>query len=144
MTPEQRVNKSIHIAYKNIKKTKKSKSPFVSTVFVVWLFLVIMLVGFDVDAAQCLKFSNNFTAENNQTYVVHFGDVYPLDGCPYEAILTSQEYARFQLYEEQNGQMQQITALEIAEAFTWGFGTYIAFWFLGYTIKNARMVIRKA
>lgn len=41
-------------------------------------------------------------------------------------------------------QTYAITPLEIAESFTWGFGTYIGFWFLGYAIKNARMVIRKA
>lgn len=41
-------------------------------------------------------------------------------------------------------QTYSIEPIEIAEAFTWGFGTYIGFWFLGYTIKNARMVIRKA
>lgn len=36
------------------------------------------------------------------------------------------------------------TPLEIAGSFTWGFGTYIGFWFLGYAIKNARQVIRGA
>jgi len=37
----------------------------------------------------------------------------------------------------------EITSLEIAESFTWGFGTYVFFWFLGFSIKTARMVIRK-
>ena len=41
-------------------------------------------------------------------------------------------------------QTYAITPLEIAESFTWGFSTYIGFWFLGYAIKNARAVIRKA
>ena len=37
-----------------------------------------------------------------------------------------------------------ITSVDIAESFTWGFGTYITFWFFGYVIKNARQVIRQA
>jgi hypothetical protein len=37
-----------------------------------------------------------------------------------------------------------ITPLDIAESFTWGFGTFISFWFLSYVIKNARMVIKNA
>jgi molybdopterin/thiamine biosynthesis adenylyltransferase len=36
-----------------------------------------------------------------------------------------------------------ITPLEIAEAFTWGFGTYVFFWFLGYCISTARLVIKR-
>jgi len=37
----------------------------------------------------------------------------------------------------------QITALEIAESFTWGFGLIIFFGFLSYKAKVARMVISK-
>lgn len=36
-----------------------------------------------------------------------------------------------------------IPPMDIASSFVWGFGTYISFWWLGYVIKNARMVIRK-
>jgi hypothetical protein len=37
-----------------------------------------------------------------------------------------------------------ITPLEIAASFTWGFGTYVFFWFQGYVIKNARNVVKAA
>jgi hypothetical protein len=37
----------------------------------------------------------------------------------------------------------QITAFEISEAFTWGFGLVIFFGFLSFKIKAARMVINK-
>ena len=40
-------------------------------------------------------------------------------------------------------QSYEITPLSIAESFGWGFATYISFWWFGYVIKNARMVIRK-
>jgi hypothetical protein len=36
-----------------------------------------------------------------------------------------------------------IDPIDIAEAFTWGFGTYVFFWFLGYCISSARLVIKK-
>lgn len=35
------------------------------------------------------------------------------------------------------------TALDIASSFTWGFGTYISFWYIGHCIRVARMTIRK-
>lgn len=37
----------------------------------------------------------------------------------------------------------QITALEIGESFTWGFGLIIFFGFLSYKVRIARMVINK-
>jgi hypothetical protein len=36
-----------------------------------------------------------------------------------------------------------IDPIDIAEAFTWGFGTYVFFWFLGYCISTARLVIKR-
>jgi hypothetical protein len=37
----------------------------------------------------------------------------------------------------------QITALEIGESFTWGFGLIIFFGFLSYKAKVAKMVIKQ-
>ncbi|MCF2850117.1 hypothetical protein NH514_09640 [Pseudoalteromonas sp. ACER1] len=37
----------------------------------------------------------------------------------------------------------QITALEIGESFTWGFGLVVLFGFLSFKVKAARMVINK-
>lgn len=37
----------------------------------------------------------------------------------------------------------QITALDIAQAFTWGFGTVIFFAYLSYAVKAGRLVIKK-
>ena len=57
------------------------------------------------------------------------------DSCTDYILVDSNEYhLMLQTYE--------ITPLSIAESFGWGFGTIITFWFLGYAIKNARMVIR--
>lgn len=40
-------------------------------------------------------------------------------------------------------QTVDITPLSIAESFGWGFATYISFWWFGFVIKNAKMVIKK-
>lgn len=37
----------------------------------------------------------------------------------------------------------QITALDVGESFTWGFGLIIFFGFLSYKVKIARMVINQ-
>lgn len=37
----------------------------------------------------------------------------------------------------------QITALEVGESFTWGFGLIVFFGFLSFKVKAARMVINK-
>ncbi len=37
----------------------------------------------------------------------------------------------------------QITALDIAQAFTWGFGTVIFFAYLSYSVRAGRLVIKK-
>lgn len=37
----------------------------------------------------------------------------------------------------------QITALDVAESFTWGFGLMIFFGFLSYKAKVAKMVIKQ-
>lgn len=39
-------------------------------------------------------------------------------------------------------QSYDITPFEILQAFTWGFGTYITFWFLTYCVKNGKSLIR--
>ncbi len=87
-----------------------------------------MFFSFSSSASYCLKATSNGNLRvNNQT----------VENCKTGMILLSKnEY-------DLTVQAQVITALEIAESFTWGFATYIGFWFLGYAIKNARMVVRK-
>ncbi len=65
------------------------------------------------------------------------GDLTPVESCTGYVLVDSNEYQLML-------QTYSISPLEIAESFTWGFGTYISFWFLGYAVKNARQVIRKA
>lgn len=37
----------------------------------------------------------------------------------------------------------QITALDIAEVFTWGFGTVIFFAYLSYSVRAGKQVVKK-
>ena len=107
------------------------------------VILSFLLFSELAQAAQCLTYRDTYWS-TSQSLNVHRYEEHGLqvDGCLESIVLTSAEYARLQLLEEQNNQTIEITALDIAQSFTWGFGTYIGFWFLGYTIKNARQVVR--
>jgi len=94
-----------------------------------FLTILILLISFNSSASYCLRELSNGNLRVDSTSV---------DSCPSGMILLSK--TEYDLMVNSN----VITALEIAESFTWGFGTYISFWFLGYSIKTARMVIRKA
>jgi len=119
------------------------------TVIAVLLKITILLSFFLYSAlskaAVCQEYFYSTPAGQYRAYDSYYSDIsINTKECPYSVILTPSEYARFVLLEEQNSQTIEITSMSIAESFTWGFGTYIGFWFLGYAIKNARMVIRKA
>ena len=105
--------------------------------------LILILFNFDSSAAQCLKFSSTFTNESSgQAYVVHFADQYQVSDCPFDGLLTSQELARFNLYEEQNGALSEITAENSTIAFTFGMSGYLLFWFIGYKGRMAKQAIK--
>jgi len=64
-------------------------------------------------------------------------EVSPLiDGtCANHVVLSVNEFANI---------TSQITSQEILTDFTWGFGTVIFFWSLGYAVGVSKAVIRKA
>ncbi|MDX2367542.1 MAG: hypothetical protein QNK36_03930 [Colwellia sp.] len=93
------------------------------------LTIFLLLLSFNSNASYCLLELTNGNLRIDSTSI---------ETCPSGMILLSKD--EYDLSFTAN----VITALDIAESFTWGFGTYIGFWFLGYAIKNARMVIRKA
>jgi hypothetical protein len=72
-----------------------------------------------------------------------------VDGSNYLKALTTsaEECTSYLLVDSTEYNLMQtgysINPLDIAEAFTWGFGTYVFFWFLGYCIYTARSVIKK-
>lgn len=93
------------------------------------LLILLCLCSFNTNASYCLYETGNGNLRVDSTSV---------ESCPSGFILLSK--SEYSLMVQSN----VITATDIAESFTWGFGTYIGFWFLGFAIKNARMVIRRA
>jgi hypothetical protein len=92
------------------------------------LTIFLLLVSFTSNASYCLYETGNGNLRVDSTSV---------ESCTSGLVLLSKtDY-------ELMAQTNVITAIDIAESFTWGFGTYMSFWFMGYSIKSARMVIRK-
>ena len=94
-----------------------------------FLTIFLLLLSFNSNAAYCLKARSNGNLNQDSVSV---------EDCSSGLILLSK--TDYDLSFKSN----VISATDIAESFTWGFGTYIGFWFLGYVIKNARSTIRKA
>jgi hypothetical protein len=92
------------------------------------LTVFLLLFSVNSNAAYCLLETGNGNLRVDSTSV---------ESCTSGLVLLSKtDY-------ELMAQTNVITAIDIAESFTWGFGTYMSFWFMGYSIKSARMVIRK-
>ena len=112
--------------------------------FKVIFILIVLLFSELSHAAKCVKYIDSQYIAYYETNALRYLDYEtPASGCNETVTLTPSEYARFELLEEQNSETIEITALDIGESFTWGFGTYIFFWFLSYVIKNARNTIKQ-
>jgi hypothetical protein len=88
----------------------------------------LLFLCFRSNAAICVYEHGNTTIRDGSIPINQCADYVLLDINDYKLMVDS----------------QNITSTEIVSSFSWGFGTYIFFWWLGYVIKNARMVIRKA
>jgi hypothetical protein len=126
------------ISYLPLKKT----SLVYKKCFLVLLLVFIAVYSSDSSAANCLEYyytSNNVEPERN--VVVYYADFLDLSTCTESVIVTPQEYARFELYEQQNGALFQVTAESSTVAFTFGMTTYLIFWFIGFKGRMARKAI---
>lgn len=127
-------------------KSKQKGQILVMTILLKLIIVTSFLLFSELSqAAQCFSLRDTYWSESQQLNVYRYEDRgLASSGCLETVVLDSAEYAKLELLEQQNNQVFQITSIDIAESFTWGFGTYISFWFLGFAVKNARMVIRKA
>lgn len=106
-------------------------------------FVLILFCCFDAFSAECLFFRDRYYQENiDRTVVIHYADAVPLENCTDAVLMTSVEYAKLKVLEEQFGQINPITSAEISISFTWGFGTYLSFWWLAYVIRTAKKTIK--
>ena len=95
------------------------------------------------EAAECLTFaSSTFDPILGKDVIVHHNDGIAVENCLDEVVLTAVEYAVLEERAKQMEGIEEITPESIASAFSWGFGTYMLFWFFGYKVRVARGAIR--
>lgn len=120
--------------------TKASNRYPQKSVLVMVMFGLLLIFSVNALGAECL-------GERTQIYGgrLVYDDLSstPIELCVDNVVMTAVEYAVLNEKAEQMDDIDPIDAASIAVSFTWGFGTYMGFWFMGYTIKTARGVIRK-
>lgn len=110
---------------------------------VLLLAIIALLAPVTGDAASCWKDRGGYY---HDTLEVNFqslsDDAGTVDSCSGLILQSAQEYAVMKTKADM-AETVQIDPFDIAESFTWGFGTYLTFWWLSFCIKTARMTIKK-
>lgn len=109
------------------------------------LFFVILYLLFPntSNAASCWKDRGGYYHDTLQVNFQSLSDdAGTVDSCSGLILQSAQEYAVMKTKADM-ADTAQIDPLDIAESFTWGFGTYLTFWWLSFCIKTARMTIKK-
>jgi hypothetical protein len=140
MSDNKNYNQKLDNAWFILRKKKKSEKRFKSLSIVLFLIFTFFVIS-EVSANQCGVAGSSWESNGNtiQTYTLN-NDSPCLD----TVIMTAVEYAELKQISEMFEGINEIDALSIAESFTWGFGTWLSFWWLSYVIRNARMVIKKS
>lgn len=91
-----------------------------------YLMVLLLLFSFNSSAAICVSEFSDTSIVTNQT---------PVGECQSYVLLTSEDYEMMVVGTE-------VTAAKIMTAFTFGFGTYASFWFLGFKARMARQALK--
>jgi hypothetical protein len=94
----------------------------------IFIFLTLFVFVSNVDAAYCLIEDGNGNLSIDSTSV---------EVCPSGLVLLSKTD-----YNNMNVDLGEITSADIAISFTWGFGTYLSFWWFSYVIRTAKKTIK--
>jgi len=124
----------------------KQKCQIVLMITLLKLIVIISFLLFSelAQSAQCLTYRDTYWSSSQSLNVHRYEEQgLSVSGCLEAIVLTSAEYARLELLDEQNSESYEITAIDIGLSFTWGFGTYVGFWYMGYAIRSSRLIIRK-
>ena len=106
--------------------------------------LLFVFVSYDLTAAECREFYYTSTNGGNQrNYDVYYSDALPLDTCAESVVLTGVEYARLKVLDEQNNQVNLITAEMATTSFMFGLSSYLIFWFIGYKGRMGRQLVKQ-
>lgn len=129
--------------YFRYKKKPRSENVFK---FLSMLILIPVLVfsSFDVFSASCERlFYTDPGSDTTQPYRAYYIETeFTAEECPYSIVMDKEEFFKYNFFAEQFGDVDPISAGSIAESFTWGFGTYIGFWFLAFVIRTAKQTIK--
>jgi hypothetical protein len=96
--------------------------------------LFLLLLSFNSNASYCLYELSNGNLRVDSTSV---------ESCPSGLILLSSSEHQSLLDLISDSELEPITATKVMTAFTFGFGTYSMFWFLGFKGRTARAVIKQ-
>jgi len=109
------------------------------------LFLLLFVfVSYDLTAAECREFYYTSTNGGNQrNYDVYYSDVLPLESCTESVVMTGVEYARLKVLDDQNNQVNLITAEMATTSFMFGLSSYLIFWFIGYKGRMGRQLVKQ-
>jgi hypothetical protein len=144
MSDNKNYNQKLDNAWFILRKKKKSEKRFKSlsiALFFIFTFFVIS----EVSATECVIHRGGYFNETYQadlTYYTHENT--NLETCIDFVLMSGLEYSALKQRADMMDGLNEIDAISIAESFTWGFGTWISFWWLGYVIRNAKMVIKRA
>jgi hypothetical protein len=95
----------------------------------IFIFLALFISASNANAAYCLieDVSGNLSVDSTS-----------VETCPSGLVLLSKTD-----YDAMKTDINtDITAVDIASSFTWGFGTYLSFWWLAYVIRTAKKTIK--
>jgi len=126
MSNSPHINKTLDKVWRDMKQSKTvNVSPYLKMLCFV-IVLLLTFYSFDSQAATCAD--TNFTLAN----------------CPLNTgiVLDAVEYAVLTERASLMNGIEEITPESIAISFTWGFGTYLSFWWLSYVIKVAKRAIK--
>lgn len=122
--------------YKSIKENM-----FYKKISLALFILLIIALSIPVKAAECMYNSSSGTNSGGEYWVYkELSD--PVSACSGAVVMDGFEYSELKTKADMTETIA-IDPLDIAESFTWGFGTYLTFWWLSFVIKSARMTIKR-
>ena len=111
--------------------------------FATLVLMVATCFCFKANSAQCVTPRGGYYHNTFQAELVYYTlDAGSVENCSETVILSGLEYARLKTLEEQYGETFLITPEDIAISFTWGFGTYLTFWWIGFKVRTSRKLIK--
>ena len=107
------------------------------------VFLILILFCcFDAYSEECVEFLSSGVS-GERPYSIYFRDGVEANIlCPELVLMTVGEFSKYKTLEDEYSSVNTIEPTDIAASFSWGFGTYLSFWWLAYVIRTAKKTIK--